>query len=117
MRYRGIREWSPGVQFRYWRESADLFMQDAADKLCVAQQSVSGWETDQSLPRRRAAPMIDDVYGLTPGMTLAVIEGQVPPVGLVEPRAVDIDGNGGLVWSARYLVRDVPVQRRFAAAS
>lgn len=116
MRFRGIRDWSPGVQFRYWRENAGLFMQEAADQLNVSQQTISGWETDMSLPRWRMADRIDEVYGLEPGMALAVIEGQVPPLGLVEPQAVGFDGSG-LVWSARYLVRDVPAQRRFSAAS
>jgi transcriptional regulator with XRE-family HTH domain len=117
VRFRGIRDWSPGVQFRYWREAAGMYMQEAADQLNVSQQTVSAWETDVSLPRWRVADVIDKVYDLEPGMALAVIRGQVPPAGLVDAQAVGIDAKGELEWSARYLVRDVPAQRRFAAAS
>lgn len=112
-------DWSPGVQFRWWRERVGLTAREAGEALGKSQQTVSAWESEvaQTLPTWRVAPLIDSVYELTPGMALAVIEGQSPPPGLSEPRAVDLDKNGELVWSARYLLRDVPAQRRFSAVS
>lgn len=98
------RPWTLGAQFRHWRLQAGMHTEEVAQKLHVAQQTVSGWETNASTPRRRIASLIDDVYGLTPGMALAVIEGQTPPPGLVDPLAVDIDANGRLIWNARYPV-------------
>jgi DNA-binding XRE family transcriptional regulator len=115
--HKNLHEWTPGAQMRAWREAAGLDQPTAAAILDVSQKTISGWEVGASLPRPMAARVIDEAYGLTPGMMRALLDGQEPPEGLVEPRAVDIDAHGDLVWSARYLVRDVPVQRRFSVVS
>src|SRR5690348_16868102 len=105
-------DWSVGVQLRYWREKTGVLAAEAGERIGVSQQTISGWENDVSLPRWRIATLIDEAYDLTAGMALAVIEGQEPPAGLVEPRAVSIDADGSLVWTARYPVADVVARQQ-----
>lgn len=102
-------EWTPGVQFRHWRQRAGLLMQEAADQLRVSQQAISNWEGDVALPRTRIADLIDEVYGLKAGMTLAIIDRANPPTPPEgeDPLVVDIDDEGQLVWTVRAPVEQV----------
>ena len=84
-------------------------MQEAADQLRVSQQAISNWEGDVALPRTRIADLIDEVYGLKAGMTLAIIDRANPPTPPEgeDPLVVDIDDEGQLVWTVRAPVEQV----------
>lgn len=105
-----MSEWTPGAQLRYWRTRAGLLMQEVADKLRMSQQAISNWEADVAMPRVRILDLVDDIYGLEPGLTAAVTDKRnppTPPAGMPEPLVDSLDADGNLVWTARVRVDEI----------
>lgn len=88
------------------RKQLGLSQEEAATRCGLKPSTWFSWENDAARPRILFAKFINEVYGLEPGTVEALLEGQKPPRGLFEPRAVGINSDGGLVWSARYVVDD-----------
>lgn len=55
-----------GAQLQEWREAAKISQAELAEALDVTQQTVSGWENGDSLPRTSRVVKIADALGVDP---------------------------------------------------
>lgn len=56
---------SLGEKLLYLRKKAGLSQEDVAEKLSVSRQTVSKWETDQTVPELNKAKLLSELYNVS----------------------------------------------------
>ncbi len=56
---------SLGERLLYLRKKAGLSQEDVAEKLSVSRQTVSKWETDQTVPELNKAKLLSELYNVS----------------------------------------------------
>lgn len=60
-----MRIMSLGEKLLYLRKKAGLSQEDVAEKLSVSRQTVSKWETDQTVPELNKAKLLSELYNVS----------------------------------------------------
>ena len=81
------------------RKKSGLSQEEAAEKLGVSRQTVSKWETDQTVPELGKAKLISELYNVS--YNYLISEGQVPgDMTSIEHIVEEIDWTSA--WSKKY---------------
>ncbi|AWB30829.1 helix-turn-helix domain-containing protein [Clostridium botulinum] len=90
---------SLGEKLLYLRKKAGLSQEDVAEKLSVSRQTVSKWETNQTVPELNKAKLLSELYNVSYDYLISenYISGDVTGIEMIVD---EIDWTGA--WSKKY---------------
>ncbi|EDU36603.1 helix-turn-helix domain-containing protein [Clostridium sporogenes] len=90
---------SLGEKLLYLRKKSGLSQEDVAEKLSVSRQTISKWETDQTVPELNKAKLLSQLYNVSYDYLISenYISGDVTGIEMIVD---EIDWTGA--WSKKY---------------